>query len=223
MRGGRPGVRNFKQVGRRLELIRLPLERREVHALTRPCQRDVEETAFLGVTALVAPAHVRWECAIRKEPRLGSACQARREASVDQRRHEDDRPLQPLGLVNGEHRYGVEVAGGLALEVLVGVAGIVEEVVVERAEVVAPAVAGRLESQTTVPVGHLPAPAEDVLEVAEHLREPRKGAHARRALRGVRVEAMRAEQVEETVEIREEIDGTCRARVPLAPVLEVGP
>ena len=46
--------------------------------------------------------------------------------------HEDDRPLEALRLVDGQDVHGVEVGRLLALEVLVGVPGVVQQVVVQR-------------------------------------------------------------------------------------------
>lgn len=62
-----------------------------------------------------------------------------------------------------------------------------------------------------------------MLEIPQHLAETRQGTESCRALRGVGVEPLRSEEMEQAVEVVDQIDRARAPRVPAAPVEQVLP
>ncbi len=62
-----------------------------------------------------------------------------------------------------------------------------------------------------------------MLEIPQHLAETRQGTESCRALRGVGVEPLRSEEMEQAVEVVEQVHRARAPRVPTAPVEQVLP
>src|SRR3954453_7613764 len=118
--------------------------------------------------------------------------------------------------MNGQDVDGVEVDRFLALELLVGVARIMQQVVVQRAKIVPAAIVCGLENEIAI-LFNLSASPVHVLEVCEDLGKACECAHPRRGGWRRQVQVMHAKFVQQSIEVANEVDWTMPAQHERAP------
>ena len=204
--------------GEALRVLRVhPAVRRQRHPVARPGERDVEQSALVGVGALVAGDV---EARRRDAATPGRCRSARREPPVGQRRQEHDRPLQALGAVDGAERDAVGEQILLAVEVVVAAVRVVDEQ--EREVLVEPLaadVAADLFARVLVVAPRAP---RDRLVVGEHVGESRDRAEPVARCSSVVSHSPTPSRARSVVEVADEADvevGLERAWLPGLQVL----